>query len=300
MGTVRILVLVAAAVAALGLALVVRQMATARRAPPAPVVAVAAPEAKPSVQVLVAKRDLAVGSRLAAGDIGWQSWPADALNPAFITDGSAPVAQPTSVAGKIGATAAHAATAAEAAVSGGPSAMQNVMGDVVREPILSGEPVVERKLVRGGAGGYMAVVLQPGMRAVAAPVTVETGAGGFILPGDRVDVVTSHKTDNPGGGGTGQSAVAETILKNLRVLAIDQNVKPDKNARSIVGAVATLEVPASDVELLLKSKAQGEIALVLRSYADVGGPAGGIGADMAKASSVRMIRGGRVSEVMTR
>ena len=293
MGTVRIIVLVVAAMAAIGLALVVRNMAARR--PPPPVVAVAAP-AKPSVQVLVARRDLAVGARLTSADFGWQAWPADSLNPAFITNGVPPVSDQATVSARIG----HAAAAAESDVLGGPNAVQTLTGAVVREPILTGEPLMERKLVRGGAGGYMSVVLQPGMRAVAAPVTVETGAGGFILPGDRVDVVTSRKTDVPGAPAGTPAAIAETILHNLKVLAIDQQVRTDKSAKSIVGAVATLEVPASDVELLLRSKAQGELILVLRSYADVGGPAGALEAGLGHGSAVRVIRAGHVSEVLTR
>jgi pilus assembly protein CpaB len=295
MGTARIIVLVVAALAAIGLALVVRNMAGHRSAPPVVVAA-----AKPSVQVLVAKRDLSIGTRLAQGDVGWQSWPSDSLNPAWITDGAAPATPPASVAGRIGQGAVQAATSAASAVTGGPAALQNILGDVVREPILSGEPLVEGKLVKGGAGGYMAVVLQPGMRAVATPVTVETGAGGFILPGDRVDVVMSRKNDGAAVQGGGPPGSAQTILHNLKVLAIDQKVKSEKADKSIVGTVATLEVPAPDVELLLKSKAQGELALILRSYADVGGPSGAVQAGLGPGTAVRIIRNGHVSEVATR
>ena len=178
-------------------------------------------------------------------------------------------------------------------VSGG-GAMQALSGAIVREPILSGEPIVERKLVRGGQGGYMSVVLQPGMRAVSVPVTVESGAGGFILPGDRVDVVMTRKGDQGGGGGAGApSAVADTVLRNVRVVAIDQRVEPDKNAKAIVGSTATLETPAGDVEMLLRSKAQGELSLVLRSYADLGGASGAMA---ARASTIRIVRAGHISE----
>ncbi len=131
------------------------------------------------------------------------------------------------------------------------------------------------------------------------PVTVETGAGGFILPGDRVDVLSSHKTDqsrNP----NGPVAVAETILSNIRVLAIDQQVQPEKGARSIVGASATLEVPADQVETVLRSKAQGDLALALRSYADLAGAPTPASGDRGEGDTVRVIRAGRVTEVNTR
>ncbi len=284
MGTVRIIVLVVAALAAIGLAFVVRRMAAGHRAP-APVAVAAPAPTRPSVQVLTAKHDLAIGTRVSPADLSWSAWPAGAINPAYITDGATPT-----TAAAFGATAAKAATLM---VSGG-GAMQALSGAIVREPILSGEPIVERKLVRGGQGGYMSVVLQPGMRAVSVPVTVESGAGGFILPGDRVDVVMTRKGDQGGGGGaSAPSAVADTVLRNVRVVAIDQRVEPDKNAKAIVGSTATLETPAGDVEMLLRSKAQGELSLVLRSYADLGGASGAMA---ARASTIRIVRAGHISE----
>jgi len=298
MGSVRIIVLIVAAVAAIGLALVVRKMASTRHAPP-PVAAAQAPSA-PQVHVLTAAHDLAVGTRIAQGDLSWSPWPAERLNPAYITDGSAPAAAPTSTAAKLGEKAAGAA---KIVFAGGGSAMQSVVGAIVREPILSGEPIVARKIVRGGQGGFMAVSLQPGMRAMSIPVNVETGAGGFILPGDRVDVLLTRKVDQSNGSGqNGQSVLAETVLQNLRVLAIDQQLAPAKDAKTIVGTTATLEVPARDAELLVKAKAAGDLALALRSYADMGGPSGrpaGEGSG-AGAQAVNIIRAGRPSQVMAR
>ncbi len=294
MGAVRIVVLVVAAVAAIALAFVVHKMTSGRPAAPAPVVA-AAPD-KPTVQVLVAKRDLQTGTRLSPADLAWQAWPADSLNPAFITDGSAPIAPPKTVAGK----AAQVAKSATSALSGG-GAMQNLTGAIVREPILANEPVTERKIVRGGEGGYMAVVLQPGMRAMAVEVNATSGAGGFILPGDRVDVLMSRKIEARGGdtgaGASAQTASAQIVLQNLRVLAIDQQVEPDKAAKTMVGATATLEVPAADTEVLVRAKQEGDIALALRSYADTGGPSGR--AVAAQGQSIRIVRAGKASEVMT-
>ena len=295
MGPVRIAILVVAAMAAIGLAFVVNGMLSHR---PAPVATAAAPPPAehPTVQVVVAKRDLPVGARLTQTDLGWQAWPAEAVHPTFITDGAAPAAAPTTATAKIGATAAQAA---QAALNGGGNSMQALEGAIVREAFLTNEPIVERKIVHGGAGGYMAVVLQPGMRAISMPVTVETAAGGFVLPGDRVDVVATHKVEQQGGGGGATSAVSETILQNIRVLAIDQQIQPDKTARTIVGTTATLEVPAEDVELVTKAKAQGDMALALRSYADMGGRAGradGTG----HSTSVRVIKAGHVSEVTAR
>jgi pilus assembly protein CpaB len=162
--------------------------------------------------------------------------------------------------------------------------------------------------VKGGQGGYMSVVLQPGMRAVAVPVNVESGAGGFILPGDRVDVLMSRKLEGQSAqvgavniGSAGAPVAAETVLQNVRVLAIDQQVQPAKDAKTIVGAAATLEVPAEDVEILVKAHAAGELSLALRSYADLGARIGPVVAPDTQASmAVRMIRSGHLSEAYAR
>ena len=258
MGSNRVIILVVAAAAAIVLMLIVRGLA-GHHAPPTQVVA-AAPE-RPMTQVLVAHRDLPTGTRLASGDVVWQPWPADALNPAFITDGH--TAQPAPK----GAVASIARTAETAVVSAGP--MEAVYGAVVRIPILVNEPIVQTKLVRSGQGGYLSVVLHPGMRAVSLPTSVSTGAGGFILPGDRVDVLQAKQAE-----GANRGYTAQTLLQNVQVLAIDQASEPPKGAQSMVGAVATLEVPAADVEIVARAKAQGEVVLALRSYADAGGASG--------------------------
>ena len=261
MGSNRVIILVVAAAAAIILMLIVRGVA-GHHAAPAPV-AVSAP-ARPMTNVLVAHRDLPVGTRLRSGDVVWQPWLADALNPAFITDGHSAESAPT------GAMAAVARTAERAVASSGP--MEAVYGAVVRVPILVNEPIVQTKLVRSGQGGFLAVVLHPGMRAVAIPIGVSTAAGGFILPGDHVDVLQSKQAGD--GPNAGHGFTAQTLLQNVEVLAIDQSSEPPKGAQSMVGAVATLEVPAADAEIVAKAKAQGEVILALRSYADAGGASG--------------------------
>lgn len=283
MSPVRILILVVAAVAAIALAFLVRGALSPKPAAP---VTVAAP-AKAVKQVLVAKRDLAVGTRLTATDFGWQDWPADTINAAYITDGAAAEAPPTGAAG----AARDVAKTANNLFGG--AAIESRVGAIVREAILSGEPIIDRKLVRGGEGGFMAVVLQPGMRAIAASVTVDTSAGGFILPGDRVDVMQSHEVnvDNS------RSFATQTIVRNVRVLAIDQTATPPDKDKSMVGATATLEIPAGVAESFLSAKAGGNMALALRSYADTaGGAAGGVPARAAQ-TGVRINRGGQISEV---
>lgn len=292
MGAARIIILSVAAVAAIGLAVVVRGMIAGKPAAPAPVAQAAAPET-PMTRVLVAKRELPVGTRLTASDMGWQSWPAASLNPAFITDGSAPRPAPETATDK----AIEGATNVAQTVVGGDKGMSNLIGAVVREPIASGEPMVERKVVKGGEGGYLAVVLQPGMRAIGVPVSVESGAGGFILPGDRVDVIQTREVTPPDGGSGDKPRLTEPVVINVRVLAIDQKTTPEKDSQSIVGAVATLEVTPDAAEALVEAISRGDLQLTLRSYADAGAPSGVAVARNSAGPTVRVFRNGEATTV---
>ena len=269
----RILILSVAAVSAIALAFMVRAMLS--RPAPQPTVIAAAPagDAKPMAKVLVAKRDLPVGSRLSEADLQWQPWPADAVNSSFVTDGSVAMPAPAvETTGDKAAEAVKVATSAAQEMLSGDGAMQAVVGAVVKEAILANEPITDRKLVRSGETGYMAVVLTPGMRAIAIPVSVESAAGGFILPGDRVDLIQSKQLQGPGGAAAG--AVADTVMTNVRVLAIDQSTTVADGAQAVVGAVATLEVTPGDAEAIAQARKEGELTLSLRSYADINGPSG--------------------------
>jgi len=266
MGAARIAILSLALIAAIGLAVVVRNMMVAKR-PPVAVAQARAPAAPPMARVLVAKRDLAIGTRIAPADLGWQAWPAEGLNPNFITDGAKPAPAPATPVAK----AADGAAKVVQQISGS-SAIESLVGVIVHEPIMSGEPIQPGKLVRGGEGGYLAVVLPAGMQALGVPVKTESSAGGFILPGDRVDVIQSKEIDAP--GGNSRIRVTDPVVLNVRVLAIDQATKPADNANSIVGAVATLEVTPDAAQALVEAIAQGDLHLSLRSYADTNGPSG--------------------------
>ncbi|HEX5379597.1 MAG TPA: Flp pilus assembly protein CpaB [Phenylobacterium sp.] len=286
MGAVRIAIIALAALAAILLAFMVRGMVSPKKAAPAAAVAIAPPP-KPMAQVLVAGRDLPVGTRLSPVDLAWQAWPVEALNPTFITDGAAP-APPPQGAEKVAKKAARATQ--DLVMSQGP--MQAFDGAIVKDALAKGEPVTARKVLRAGDSNFMAVVLLPGMRAMSIPINAETAAGGFILPGDRVDVLQSRP------GAEGKGFVTETLMRNLRVLAIDQKPEADKDAKSIVGAVAVLEVPAADTLVLARGKAQGEMQIVLRSYADLGGGAGRGGA--RGNTGMKLYRGGQAMEVVGR
>ena len=293
MGALRlVIVLVAAAAAAVALALVARHLTASH-----PAAAMAAtPPPRPQVRVLVAKRDFKIGDRIVADDVTWQAWPAGATSRTFITGG--PVK-------------ATLVDQAEAVFASDPQ-IQAVTGSLVLEPIAAKEPLSQTKLVKGGQGGFMAVKLPTGMRAMTMPVTVESGAGGFILPGDHVDVIEDIKVVASGNqaGQPAQPIQSKTILKNITVLAIDQAPEPKPGASTLVGASATLQVPADDIDLLAKAREEGTLQLALRSHADMDGPQGALPTTptvrnvpmrfsglRSEEISVRIYRGAKVSEV---
>lgn len=284
----RIAVICVAAVSAIGLALVVRAMGSSSNAPVAP--AAAAPvEQRAMTRILVAAKDIQPGKRLTDADMAWKDWPADEIDPSFIIDASAPsVPKDATPEKKVeGAVETVARVANEAA---GKGLKSDYLGSVVRETILAGEPIVGRKIVRAGDSGYLAAYLEPGMRAMAIGVTVETAAGGFILPGDRVDVVLSRENETGGENAAGPKFSVTTVMRNLKVLAIDQQTRAGDDAQAVVGATATLEVGPQDAEALALSKAEGDLSLVLRSYADNAGPSGRTGRIAAPAAAPRAVK----------
>ncbi|MFL9825497.1 Flp pilus assembly protein CpaB [Rhodoplanes sp. SY1] len=191
-----------------------------------------------TVDVLVAKSDIGIGQSLKDSDIGWQPWPAGGVGPAFLKR------------------------------SENPDAVAQFVGAVARTPIAAGEPVRESKLIRVKGSGYMAAILPAGMRAVSTEISPETGAGGFILPNDRVDVLLTRR-DRESERATGvESHVSETILTDVRVLAIDQMVEDKNGQKVVVGRTATLELTPRQAETLAVSKQMGSMSLALRSLAD--------------------------------
>jgi pilus assembly protein CpaB len=282
MNPVRFAIIGVALVAAIGLALLLRNI-LAPKGPPRVVVA-AAPQA-PSVRVLVAAHDLKVGDRLHEIDMTWQGWPADALNPSYITDtGATPAAtpQPTRLIKSAG-------QAARDVVTGGGPKMQALDGAVVRQAMNKGEPIIQANVVRAGQGGFMSVVLDPGTRAMTVSVNADSGVAGFIQPGDRTDLVQA--VGDPSKGGSTQ-----TILSNVRVLAVDQTTTPAANGKTITGSTITLEVPSKLVEMVAEAKARGGLSMALRSYADTGGPTGT--GEGGSSHGIRLFKAGQVVQVM--
>ena len=203
-------------------------------APAAPVV-----QQLPTVDVLIAKGDIGMGTAVAAENFTWQAWPEATTGDTYVTRKSRP------------------------------NAIQDFAGAITRAPFTAGEPIREAKLIRAnGAAGFMAAILPSGMRAVSTEISPETGAG--ILPNDRVDVILSRRAQ--GDRGANASPTSETILTNVRVLAIDQTVEEKNGQRVVVGKTATIELTPRQAESLAQSRQLGSLSLALRSLLDASKP----------------------------
>lgn len=230
----RIIVLLIALGAAGGAALL---MMNSEATPPV-VVERTAPVA--TSDVLVAAGDVQVGQTLTRETLRWQPWPAD-----YVPNGSI-------------------------VKSGAPGALEEVTGSIARQNILAGEPVRRERLVRADGAGFMAAILPSGMRAVA--ITIDTrganAAGGFILPNDRVDVLRIFRDDEASKAGNGEVQTSETILSNIRVLAIGQKIQEQNGEKVVTGETATLELTPVQAEVVILGQRTGQLSLVLRSLAD--------------------------------
>lgn len=238
MNTARIVVL-AIAVCAGGVAAYLASGGESRQAAlPAP-----APQME-TTDVLVAKSDIALGQVVKPEDMRWQAWPAASASASFIRR------------------------------SDRADAVTQLTGSIARSPLLAGEPVRDTKLVKGNGSGFMAAILPSGMRAISTEISPETGAGGFILPNDRVDVLLSRRQKNPdANGGAGQDTVSsETILSDIRVLAIDQTIAEKDGQKVVVGKTATLELKPKQAENLARARQSGTLSLALRSLVDANAP----------------------------
>jgi len=192
----------------------------------------------PTVDVLVAKSDIGLGQSVKPDDLQWQSWPSATASNSFIRR------------------------------SDKPEAMKDVVGSIARAPFIAGEPIRDQKLVRAEGSGFMAAILPAGMRAVSTEISPETGAGGFILPNDRVDVVLTRRLKNPDSNQP-DAVTSEIILINVRVLAIDQAPKEKDGQNAVVGKTVTLELKPGQIATLTAGRQAGTLSLALRSIADV-------------------------------
>ena len=195
-------------------------------------------ESTPMTEVLVAAKDLATGERLGDTGLSWRSWPRDAVAAGMITKESQPAA-----AGELSEARA-------------------------RQPMFAGEPVVDVKLVRPSDGGFVSAVLPADMRAVSISISDRSAVSGLILPDDRVDIIFTQRR---GGTAGSRDVISETVLSNVRVLAINQTLRQDPNSPGIPDSrTAVVEVEPEQAEVLARIESAGELSLALRSIAAQG------------------------------
>jgi len=256
----RVLVLGIAIVAALGAAWIAKKIVSGPREVREVEKTVGATD------VLVAANNINLGDSIRADDLKWQEWPTEGVTPGLITRDAQPDA-PTKLSGA-----------------------------VARAPFIAGEPIKEQKLIKVAEGGVMAAILPAGMRAVSVPIREETSAGGFILPNDRVDVILSHKMQV----GSKEEPVSEAVLRNVRVLAIGQEIETKDGDKVATGKTATLELTPRQAEILILAQSMGDISLSLRSLADAtpngAEQVGKIGAD--DSGTVRFLKYGIPSRTL--
>lgn len=193
--------------------------------------------------ILAANSDVSFGGRLSPLNMQWKQWPEEAMSPEFISQDIRP-------------DALEAFTAA-----------------IARTPIYAGEPITERRIVMAGTKSVMSALIQPGMRAVTTEISTESAAGGFIQPGDHVDIILTSQVQDTTGRNRNSFNVfkANTVFEDVKVLAIDQtfDVGPDGGA-AVIGQTATFEMSQGDSEALQVATASGDLALTLRPISSMG------------------------------
>jgi pilus assembly protein CpaB len=196
-----------------------------------------------TVPVLVAAKDVEVGERLVSGTIIWKDWPSDNVLESMITKDEKPDAD---------------------------VAFAEMRALI---PMFEGEPVSEKKIVDPKNGGFMSAILPKGMRAISVAISSRSSAGGFILPNDRVDLILTRKISGAGGNSISKS---ETVIANVRVLAINQIFRQAKEGEEVTikeGQTATVELTAPQAEIIARLESEGELSLALRSIAESDGKA---------------------------
>lgn len=197
----------------------------------------------PTAKILVAAKELPVGTILSADDVAWQPWPQNGLNDAYF--------------------------------SGARHKLKDVEGKVVRSPMNRGEPVTLSAVIAQGERGFLAAVLTPGMRAVTIKLSPVAGIGGFIFPGDRVDVIVTHTIEM---SRAERYTAAETVFQNVRVLAVDQRSTVQEEKIQI-GKTATIEVTPKMAEKVAMLEKIGVLSLSLRSLTGDGSLVAGTNPD---------------------
>lgn len=235
-------------------------MLSNQKPPPAPVIqAMPAPPPKiPTEDVLVAAKELPMGTLIGEQDVQWVVWPRDAAGPGMIKRSELP------------------------------NAVDDVKGAVTRGSFFQGEPLRREKMVKGPNSGFLSAILASGKRAVAINIDASgaSTAGGFILPNDHVDILRTHKEE----GGDGW--VSEVLLPNMRVLAIGQTVQEKNGERVVTGSNATIEATPREAEILVQAQRTSALAMTLRSMLDAQKTADAPESEAPEATGVTLIRFG--------
>jgi pilus assembly protein CpaB len=185
--------------------------------------------------VLVAAHDLPSGALLQDADLVWQSWPDDRLSDAYLRKDQVD---------------AH-----------------SLVGAVVRQRIAQGEPVSPGRVIHPGERGFLAAVLSPGMRGATVPLNINSDGAGLILPGDHVDLLLSHQIPDTTTPNAPARLVGETVMTNVRVVAIDQSVN-DQDKKPLSSKTATFEVTPKQAEEIEVAKLIGNLSLIVRSASE--------------------------------
>ncbi|VAW10858.1 Flp pilus assembly protein RcpC/CpaB [hydrothermal vent metagenome] len=214
-----------------------------------------------TVDVLVANADINMGQSLSKKELKWQTWPRDAARKGYITKKAEP------------------------------DALKTLQGTLANAPILAGEPINKAKLVLSDQSGFMSIVLPKGKRAISIRISPETGAGGFILPNNRVDVLLIRKQRSE--SGNGENVSVRTVLNNVLVRAIDQAWAEKDGKQVLIGKTATLELTPDETEALALAEAQGKLTLALRSLRDSDPAVAEKSKKRRKSASVTFLRYGK-------
>lgn len=228
----QLIVLVVAAVVAIGAFLFLRSMTARTPAPSAEAVEPIAGE-----QVLVAARDIQQGASLAPSDLAVRLFPTDSIAPSFVR------------------------------LTNQPSAQADYVGAVTRRAFAQGEPITLSSVVQPEGRGFMAAQLAPGYRAVAIEIEDGRAAGGFIQPNDRVDVIMTARINVRDNSGGREQVRSDIVLEDIRVLALGETTQPQTSGAEptrVQARVAVLELSAEDARTLALAGEMGEISLALR------------------------------------
>ena len=198
-----------------------------------PVAAAAAPPPPVQKSILIARVSIPRGQILKPADLQAKPWPDAAMTPDYIVAGTGPE--------------------------------KSLIGAVAREPIAAGEPIIKTKVVVPGDRGFLAAVLQPGMRAISVPVDATSGISGFVFPGDQVDILITMPVPQDGPNNSGyQHKAAETVLHDVRVIGIDQRLD-SKDGQAVLARTVTFEVTPKQSEIIAVAAELGKLSLSLRS-----------------------------------